>query len=927
MRGQLVVIGITCCLLFVSADWLTRDVSWVVDYSGTTGPGNALDGDTYSYWNPSGVPQYYNQWNFVLDLTARYTLSRVAIRHIGDTTHDIKDFSLQKSMTGDPTYVWEDVTTVTDVEAGTDARQEYGGFRATARYWRLLISRTWSGYQPWVREVELYGVREKVNCALGYFRCGEGYSCILSWRRCDGTADCSDRSDEENCGCFHIPEIFQLGSRLAMLPNPLNQTTFDDIQNSSAMELLHNSNSVQGERHPQLQEFLSTAIFPRCNVPEEDMSQCSLRPPSNTTTSCVGTQLLPCRSWCEEVFSMSDDLVRDLLPPCDVFPSSQHGCWNPEPDVIGTEVCYHGIGMNYRGTWSKTASGAACLQWSAGQADYYTAEYPWANLDRNYCRNPTGIQRPFCLTGDGSQEECDVIPCNFVGCWDRSPPNYGKRTPSKRFYFLEEKVTYTCNDGYTPEYGSPREATCLEGGTWGYDKPVCLVNQKQKLRKELLEAYSAGLAPENVTINFTGDVEEIVDLDEKKERLIASMIIILSWHDSRLKWNPRHYGGVQTLSVPGDDIWTPSFTLKRNANRLRQGLPKDIPIRISSSGLVQWRVETLTTTVCDADPFYFPADTMDCHICFSAASAIEQTIQCQGESSPSDAHEESHPCGSYSPAIPEGEWYRRDKIFTKDKKEACFALQLSRIPTFHIATTVGPCVILIVLMTITFIMPMDKGDRISFGVTIQLSMVVSLVFVTDVIPVKGALPFFATLIIVCMGLMGLFLFFTIAIIFVHDKKGQMSAMARCFLLRYMARFLLLGDLTEERTSMDEDSHSAIELINYSSNTDGAKVSEGESTSEMWHSTSSKDPATTKRSPKPFTDPQSADSCGLLPLISSVEELTAVVKKGMDELTKAVKNEEEVSDYTLLAKVLDRLCLVVYLVSIAAAIPMTMYLSR
>jgi len=134
-------------------------VSWVVSYSGTTGPGNALDGDTYSYWNPSGVPQYYNQWNFVLDLTARYTLSRVAISHIGDTTHDIKDFSLQKSLTGDPAYVWEDVTTVTDVEAGTDARQEYGGFRATARYWRLLISRTWSGYQPWVREVELYGVR------------------------------------------------------------------------------------------------------------------------------------------------------------------------------------------------------------------------------------------------------------------------------------------------------------------------------------------------------------------------------------------------------------------------------------------------------------------------------------------------------------------------------------------------------------------------------------------------------------------------------------------------------------------------------------------------------------------------------------------------------------------------------------------------
>eukprot|EP00058_Branchiostoma_floridae_P011065 XP_002596553.1 hypothetical protein BRAFLDRAFT_231613 [Branchiostoma floridae] len=81
-------------------------------------------------------------------------------------------------------------------------------------------------------------------------------------------------------------------------------------------------------------------------------------------------------------------------------------------------------------------------------------------------------------------------------------------------------------------------------------------------------------------------------------------------------------------------------------------------------------------------------------------------------------------------------------MFAKTNREACFDVHLSRIPLFHIATTVGPCIILIVLMTITFIMPIDKGDRISFGVTILLSMVVSLVFVTEVLPVKGALPFF-----------------------------------------------------------------------------------------------------------------------------------------------------------------------------------------
>ncbi|KAI8495123.1 hypothetical protein Bbelb_271090 [Branchiostoma belcheri] len=586
-----------------------------------------------------------------------------------------------------------------------------------------------------------------VDCPLGYLQCRDGEACLLAWKWCDGRVDCTDGSDEESCveqsihpgpisgsieACLTIPGDFN-NSRLAMLPNQLGQTTFEEIQNSSVAELL-NINSSYGNPegvHPEFGQFVSTILYPRCNVSDQNM--CSS--PGSADNICTGTSLLPCRSWCEEV--LNDDRIRNAtMPQCDVFPPTQHGCWNPEPEIKNNEVCYYGSGINYRGTESTNLSGAACVEWTAAQGGFYTTEYPWANLVHNYCRNPTGLERPFCITEDGSQEECDLIPCNADGCLDLGPPNYGRRSPGKRFYFVGERVAFTCYEGYSIKSGYTNEVRCIENGRWEHVKPICSVNMRGRLEKELLDVYSPNLAPEgNVLIGFTGSVEQIVDLDEKKEQLMASLVFQFTWQDSRLRWDPKYYDGIKVFSVPGSSIWTPALILKRNADPSYTGLEKSIPVQVNNNGVVTWIVETLTTTVCDADPFYFPVDTMECHICFSATAAIGQAIQC-GHGNFTEDYSSSLSCDASPPAIQEGEWYQKDRLFANGNREACFAIQLERIPWFHIATTIGPCVILV----ITFVMPLDRGDRISFGVTILLSMVVSLVFVTDVLPVKGALP-------------------------------------------------------------------------------------------------------------------------------------------------------------------------------------------
>jgi hypothetical protein len=34
-----------------------------------------------------------------------------------------------------------------------------------------------------------------------------------------------------------------------------------------------------------------------------------------------------------------------------------------------------------------------------------------------------------------------------------------------------------------------------------------------------------------------------------------------SWHDYKLRWEPKEYGGVKMLHVPSDHIWRPDIVL------------------------------------------------------------------------------------------------------------------------------------------------------------------------------------------------------------------------------------------------------------------------------------------------------------------------------------------------------------------------------
>eukprot|EP00058_Branchiostoma_floridae_P012163 XP_002597651.1 hypothetical protein BRAFLDRAFT_77451 [Branchiostoma floridae] len=138
--------------------WLKRD-SWVVYCKGkllaVCDATKALDGDTETYWEFLTPNSKLSILYIIFDLTVPHTLSHIAINIFGHKKVDIAGFMLKKSQVGSP-YKWEDVLPQTNVQRGTDKRQEFGGFQETARYWKIVVLPARLGRSA-IRELNLYG--------------------------------------------------------------------------------------------------------------------------------------------------------------------------------------------------------------------------------------------------------------------------------------------------------------------------------------------------------------------------------------------------------------------------------------------------------------------------------------------------------------------------------------------------------------------------------------------------------------------------------------------------------------------------------------------------------------------------------------------------------------------------------------------------
>ncbi|XP_042338341.1 neuronal acetylcholine receptor subunit alpha-5-like, partial [Plectropomus leopardus] len=89
---------------------------------------------------------------------------------------------------------------------------------------------------------------------------------------------------------------------------------------------------------------------------------------------------------------------------------------------------------------------------------------------------------------------------------------------------------------------------------------------EDKLFKYLFGNYQKWVRPveylnQTIRVKFGLAISQLVDVDEKNQRMTTNVWMKQEWIDRKLRWNPDDYLGITIIRVPSDRIWLPDVVL------------------------------------------------------------------------------------------------------------------------------------------------------------------------------------------------------------------------------------------------------------------------------------------------------------------------------------------------------------------------------
>ncbi|XP_071946487.1 neuronal acetylcholine receptor subunit alpha-9-like [Antedon mediterranea] len=228
-------------------------------------------------------------------------------------------------------------------------------------------------------------------------------------------------------------------------------------------------------------------------------------------------------------------------------------------------------------------------------------------------------------------------------------------------------------------------------------------------------------------------IANVISLDEPNQIMTVSGWLKYAWVDEYLQWDANETN-VDSIRVATHQIWHPDITLYNNVDSKSEPSKSDLLATVSSDGSVTWSSPAIFVSSCILDVRYFPFDTQICELEFGSWSYEGHEVQLGlmgGEEAQQTEFAEN---GIWSLEDVEVNVQTRIASGTYNYSTIKMYLRLRRRYEFYLSNIMLPCVLLSFMSTLVYLLPPDCGEKISYGMTLVLSLLVFQQFIAESLP-------------------------------------------------------------------------------------------------------------------------------------------------------------------------------------------------
>ncbi|CAG2223637.1 unnamed protein product [Mytilus edulis] len=295
------------------------------------------------------------------------------------------------------------------------------------------------------------------------------------------------------------------------------------------------------------------------------------------------------------------------------------------------------------------------------------------------------------------------------------------------------------------------------------------VSDAENIHTAILTSYNKHVLPEEpVIVQAEYNLLTINSLEMKTQTLTTSgWFTVQTYMDKIFLWKHRTYLRIAKI------IWHPELIVENSVIGLTNLGQDDIQLRIQYDGEVRWEPPAILSTSCDMDVTFFPYDIQTCEVELASWGFPSTAVNL--------SFLKTHV--NLNNYRTNGEWdllstdQHHGEIIEDDLtySELLFSLHVQRLPGYYLMSVIFPVIVTAVLTSVTFMLPVESGEKVGYILTVLLALAVLLTLFSDSLPTTSkhtsVLVIFLT---VTLGLASFVIILTVLIIRLYHKSDSDS---------------------------------------------------------------------------------------------------------------------------------------------------------